>query len=215
MAAPPSTVQASGEATVQAKPDMAELDLGVVSRAKTAQAAGAENARKMERVMATLRKELGPGGEVKTVGYLVGPQYGQPTPSHGNPPIVGYTVTNLVRVVVPDVNAVGRIIDSALGAGANEVQRLVFTLKNPEAVQAEALRLAATRARARAATLAGALGVRITGVVSVTEGEAGQLPRPMAERDVAAFKAAADTPVEVGTLDVRATVTAVFAVSQR
>ena len=39
IASPPGTIRVVGEATVTAKPDLAELDLGVISEAKTAEAA--------------------------------------------------------------------------------------------------------------------------------------------------------------------------------
>ena len=59
---PPGTIRVVGEATVTAKPDMAELDLGVVTESATAEAAGADNAKKMDRILAALKKEIGAGG---------------------------------------------------------------------------------------------------------------------------------------------------------
>ena len=69
-ASPPGTIRVVGEATVTAKPDMAELDLGVVSEATTAEAAARTTPRRWK-VLAALKKEVGAGGEVKTVGYMV------------------------------------------------------------------------------------------------------------------------------------------------
>ena len=97
-----------GEATVTAKPDMAELDLGVVTEASTAEAAAADNAKKMDRILAALKKEVGAGGEVKTVGYMVTQRLGEPKKGERNQPIVGYTVTNVVRARIPDVKAAGQ-----------------------------------------------------------------------------------------------------------
>lgn len=59
-ASPPGTIRVVGEATVTAKPDMAELDLGVVTEAPTANAAAAENSKKMERILAALKKDSAP-----------------------------------------------------------------------------------------------------------------------------------------------------------
>ena len=178
---PPGTIRVVGEATVTAKPDMAELDLGVVSEAKTAEAAAAENAKKMDRVMAALKKELGEGGEVKTVGYLVTQRFGETKPNDPKPVIVAYVVTNIVRARIPEVKSAGRIVDLALKQGANEVQRLIFTLKNPEPVQAEALKAAAAKARARATALAAALGLKLGNVLSVSDGDFSQRPAPYQE----------------------------------
>ena len=212
LASPPGTIRVVGEATVTAKPDMAELDLGVISEAKTAEAAGAENARKMDKVIALLKKEVGAGGDVKTVGYLVTQRYGETKPNDPKPVIVAYVVTNIVRARIPDVKAAGRIVDLALKQGANEVQRLIFTLKNPEPVQAEALKAAAAKARARATALAAALGLRLGNVISVSDGDFGQRPVPF--QDMKRMSVAdVGTPIEAGQLEVPATVTVFFATS--
>jgi uncharacterized protein YggE len=212
MASPPGTIRVVGEATVTAKPDMAELDLGVISEAKTAEAAGADNAKKMDRVIALLKKEVGAGGEVKTVGYLVTQRYGETKPNDPKPAIVAYVVTNIVRARIPEVKSAGRIVDLALKSGANEVQRLIFTLKNPEPVQAEALKAAATKARARATALAAALGLRLGNVISVSDGDFGQRPAPFADMKRMSVADVA-TPIEAGQLEVPATVTIFFATS--
>ena len=208
---PPGTIRVVGEATVFAKPDMAELDVGVVSEAKTAEAASAENAKKMDRVIAALKKEVGAGGDVKTVGYLVTQRCAENRPNDPKPVVVAYVVTNVVRTRIPDVKAAGKVVDVALKQGANEVQRLIFTLKNPEPVQAEALKAAATKARARAVALAAALGLKLGNVLSVSDGDFGQRPAPYAE--MRAKVADVGTQIEAGELEVPATVTVFFTTS--
>ena len=211
-ASPPGTIRVVGEATVSAKPDLAELDVGVVSEASTAEAAASENAKKMERLMAALKKEVGNGGEVKTVGYMVTQRYADPPKPRDRPAIVGYVVTNIVRVRIPEVKNAGKVVDLALKQGANEVQRLIFTLKNPDPVQADALKAAAGKARARAVALASALGLKLGNVVSVSDSEQGR-PIPFHEVSKAALDNNA-TPMEAGNLEVQATVTVFFATSR-
>ncbi len=210
MASPPGTIRVVGEATVTAKPDLAELDLGVVSEAKTAEAAAAENAKKMDRLIEALKKELGAGGEVKTVGYLVTQRYGEPKPNERQPVIVAYVVTNVVRARINDVKAAGKIVDLGLKNGANEVQRLVFTLKNPEPVQAEALKAAATKARTRATALAAALGLKLGNVLSVSDTDASHRPAPFQKMEMSMDSGRAATPIEAGQLEIPATVTVFF-----
>jgi hypothetical protein len=211
----PATVRVSAEATVSGKPDLGVLDLGVVSEARTADAAAGDNARKMERIVASLKKEVGAGGEVKTADYSVEQRYGEAKTPGQRPPIVGYVVTNTVRVKVPDPAAVGKLIDQALKLGANEVRSLAFTFKDAEPLRAEALRAAAARARARAGVIASALGVKLGPLVSASDAEEGGRPIPMAFQNKVRTMAAAETPVEVGTLEVSATVTLVFATAGR
>lgn len=204
---PPGTIRVVGEATVTAKPDVAELDVGVISEAKTAEAASAENAKKMEKVIGALKKEVGAGGDVQTVGYLVTQRYSEPGPKENKPTIVAYVVTNVVRARM-EVKAAGRVVDVALKQGANEVQRLVFTLKNPEPVQAEALKAAATKARTRAVALAAALGLKLGNVLSVSDGDFSQRPAPFREMRAASLDAG--TKIEAGELEIPATVTVYF-----
>jgi uncharacterized protein len=209
------TIRVVGEGKVSVKPDMAELDVGVTSQGTTAAAAAAENASKMDKVIAALKKEVGAGGEVKTASYNVTPRYGQaPKPGQDRLPIVGYTVTNMLHVRVPDIQAVGRILDLTVKLGVNEVPSVTYGLKDYEPARAEALKAAALKARAHATALAGALGLKLGPLVSVTEGGA-QGPIPMEFGMEKRALHAAATPVEAGTLDVEATVTAVFATSPR
>ena len=122
-------------------------------------------------------------------------------------------MTNIVRVRIPDVRAAGKLVDLALKQGANEVQRLIFTLKNPDPVQAEALKAAAGKARVRATALAAALGLKLGNVVSVSDSDHGR-PVPFHEVSRAALDTST-TPLEAGSLEVQAAVTVFFATSPR
>src|SRR5919204_4682715 len=68
-------IRTTGDATVTAKPDQAHIDIGVVTQADSAQRAAAENAKKLEAVLAELRKVLGPGADMKTSSYALTPVY--------------------------------------------------------------------------------------------------------------------------------------------
>jgi uncharacterized protein YggE len=204
---PIPSLRASGEATVTTKPDQAQLDLGVVTQAETAESAAVQNAHQLDGVLAALRQVLGPEAELHTVGYALRPNYYYPQ-TGGQPTITGYSATNVVQVKTGKLDAVGTIIDTVTRAGANTLQRLVFTRKDVEAMRAQALREAAIQARTKAGALAAALHLTIVRVLMVEEG--GQGVRPVyarMERTLEAQAASAPTPVEPGTIDVHATVT--------
>jgi uncharacterized protein YggE len=201
--APPS-IRVSGEATVMAQPDQARIDIGVTTQAQTAQAAAANNAQRTETVLSELRRALGAGAEIKTAGYSLNPDYSYPKEG-GRPTIIGYTATNVVRVTLNDLTRVGQAIDTATQSGANQVQRLQFTLKDEQAAQSQALRVAAVKAKARAEALAQALGLKIVRVISVVE-SSGIVQPIMRDMALARAEAAASTPVEPGTIEARATV---------
>jgi uncharacterized protein len=211
----PGTVRVVAEATVSVQPNQVEIDLGVVSQAKTASAAGADNAKKMEKIIAALKKQVGDQGDVRSVGYNISARYGHLTqrPDPNTPPsIIGYEASNTVRVRSYDVGAAGKLVDLALGAGANSMHSLEFSLRDPASVQGAALKAAAQRARERATTLASGLGAKIGAVISVSEGEGGPAPMPMLMRKREMMAAdQSNTPIEAGALEVRAVVTATFA----
>lgn len=211
----PPSISVNGEATIAAEPDQAQIDIGVTTQARTAPDASRDNAERISRVLNEVKKILGKGDEVKTSGYALNPQYRYP--QGGRPEIVGYQANNTVRIKMAKLDDVGKVIDAAMQNGANTINRLAFTLKDEEAARLDALKLAAAKAKAKAETIAAALGLKIVKIIAVTEGEQSFQPvyraAPMARADMAA--SAAPTPIEQGTVDVRSTVALVAEVSER
>ena len=207
----PSVITVTGEALISAEPDQAQLDIGVVTQARTAPEASKENAERVSRVLSEIKKLLGGTDELKTSGYSLTPAYRYP--QGGKPEIVGYNASNTIRIKTTSLDLVGRLIDGAMQAGANNINRLVFTLKDEQAAQIEALRSASAKAKAKAEAIAAALGLKIVKISSVTEGE--RMIQPIV-RQVTAMRAEAapaQTPVEPGTVDVHSTVSMTVEVS--
>jgi uncharacterized protein YggE len=205
--APVSSIRVSGNAKVTTKPDRAQIDLGVQTRAATSQAAAADNARTLEAVLAAAKSAAGTGAVLKTVSYSLYPNYHSRVSSAGEPTIDSYTATNVVRVTLDDLSKVGGVIDAATRAGANDVQGIQFTLRDEDAVKSEALRQAARQARAKADVLADTLGLKVTRVLEVSENGVNFAPMYARPRAMAATASASvATPVETGTLDVTADV---------
>jgi uncharacterized protein len=202
----PSNIQVEGEAVVHAKPDRAEVDLGVITQAPDAKTAAAQNAQKLDRVIQQLKSQVAQNLQIKTIGYSLSPNYVYP-PQGGEPKITGYIANNTVQVQTDDLTQVGAIIDTSIKAGANNVQSIRFMLKDDSAVQAQALREASQKARNKADALASALGVKVIRVLQVVEG--GQAVIPIQARTFGAEAAKMDvsTPVEPGTLEVHGKVT--------
>jgi len=179
----------------------------VEAQAAQAQAAATENAARLDGVLGALRKVIGAGADIRTFSYALTPNY-RSQPGGGAPSITGYTATNLVRINMNDLSKVGAVIDTATRSGANRVQGIQFTLRDPEAVHLQALREAAARARAEADTLASALGVKILRVLTVEDVGASPPPRHPLPMGVARAEMSREpTPIEAGTLDVSADVT--------
>jgi uncharacterized protein len=195
-------VRASAEAAVTAKPDRAEISLGVLTQAPTAQSASEQNARQTSQVLDAVKQALGRGGELKTTGYSISPQYQY---ANNRPAkVTGYQANNTVLVTVNDLSLVGKVIDAATNAGANNVNGISFSLRDDEAVRSRVLAEAATKARANAEAMAKALNLKVSGVL---EAETAVTPiiRPLT--GAVAMAREAPTPVEPGNLEIHATVT--------
>lgn len=197
-------IRASGEGVVTIKPDQARVNVGVNTQATTAEEATQRNAEIVANVLAEIRKVIGTQGDIRTVGFNVSPVYraggvGQPAV------IAGYSATNSVEVTMTDVNAAGRVLDAGVKAGANSIGGIRFSLRDPQPVRAQALRLATQQARAQAEAIAQGLGGRTGRILAASD--ASSIAPVTSIRDSVGVSAGAATPVETGTLEVRATVT--------
>ena len=201
------TIRVTGNATLHAQANRAEVDIGVVTQDPQAERAASENSGRVEAVLAALREVGGAKTDIKTVGYALTPDYRYQS-GGAQPEIIGYTATNTVQVTLDDLKETGALIDSAARSGANRVADIRFTLRDPEEIRTQALREAAKEARDEADALAAALGLKISRVLSVTEGVGYARPiRPIRFAMTRAASAAAPTPIQAGNLDVNASVT--------
>jgi hypothetical protein len=203
----PATIQVTGHAQVSETPDRVYIGIGVTTQAQQSEAAASQNAARLAAVIAAVKRAAGAGTQLTTTEYSINPNYNYPRDG-GTPTVVGYTVSNVVEVRLDDLRKIGQVIDAATQAGSNNVQGIRFALRDEEAPRTEALREAALKARRDAETLAGALGLKVVGVLSVTEQSPDGMPMPIyPQGGVRLMAARAPTPVETGTLDVSASVT--------
>ena len=208
-----SSIRVMGTAVITAKPDRAQVDVGVVTQAAQSQAAASQNARQLDAVLVTVRKVLGAGADIRTISYSLNPSY-QYHPNGEQPTLSGYVATNVVRITVDDLSKVPVVIDASTHSGANQIQSVQFLLRDQESVRAQALREAAVRARGEADTLAAALGLKVSRILTVEEEGPAAAPRPQV---MMAAKTAShvSTPIQAGDIDVSATVSLVVEVTSK
>jgi uncharacterized protein len=215
-AVPTLIVSGSGQARVA--PDEAHVRLGVVAQAPTARAVQDQVSRTANAVLDAVRKVGIAAEEIQTSGLSLSPLYSQIRQGNDNQPpsITGYQANNTITVRVSDLAKVGPVIDAGLGAGANTLDGVDFGLRNDEAARAQALADAARTARAKAETLAKALGVRLGEILEVAEGGVSVSPPPSPRYPMARMEAAsmAPTPVSAGQVGVEASVTLRYRISQ-
>ena len=220
----PPMLTVTGEGESAARPDRAVVRLGAAAQAETAAAAQDQVNQVMQAAIEAIRAAGIREEMISTAGISLYPVYsdqvprpmpaGQHQQRPPEPRIVAYRASNSVRVTVDDLTKVGDVIDEGVKAGANQVEELSFQLKDDTAARREALTGASKQARAKADAIAQALGLRIDGVIEVSEGGV-QVMRPRMElaRAGAAAMEAAGTPVQPGQVEVRATVTVTYRVS--
>jgi uncharacterized protein YggE len=117
-----------------------------------------------------------------------------------------------------DLPKVGAVIDAASRAGANSVDSLAFILRRDEAARRQALAAATREAVGNAQAIAQALGGRVVRIVAVEESGTivrPPVPLPYAETRALRTDAAQGTPIEVGSLDIRAQVQLVAEIETR
>lgn len=168
-------IEATGETT--RVPDVALITAGVTTTAADAATAMRDNAARVDRVVAALKRAGIADRDMQTARIALSPQYRyeQNTP----PVLTGYQASNQVRIRFREIDRAGPILDALVKEGANEISGPELTLDKPEEALDEA-RLAAVKiARARAELYAKAAGLQVKRIVSISESGGVAQPRPV------------------------------------
>ncbi|WP_169976867.1 SIMPL domain-containing protein [Tautonia rosea] len=216
------TVTVSGLGEISAAPDVADISVGVVTEAQTARDALSAN----NQAVSTLTEQLKGRGvaakDIQTTNINLNPRYAQPEPPQPGRPrppqeaftprIIGYTVTNSVRVTVRDLDKLGELLDAVVTAGANQMNGISFRIEESRALLDEARKRAVADAKRKAEQLCGELGVVLGVPVSVNE-SGGFLPPPQPMMGRAMMMASESVPVSPGEEQLSVSVQVVFEIS--
>jgi len=210
VALPPSLVT-SGQAEEKVTPDRVSVLVNVQTRAATAAAAAAENARRTRAVLDALAALGLAKDQLSTEGYTAYPEMNYDRPGN-TPKVIGYVVTNSVRAESKRVDQAGPIIDAALGAWANMINGLSFYAASIEEARRRAIGAAVASARADAEAMAQAAGGTLGGLLELSTQGPTMPPRPMFDLAARAKVAMAEpTPINPGQQTVTVFVTARWA----
>jgi len=202
--APPS-ISASAIGDTRIVPDRATVSVAVESQGETAAKAGSDNAARQARVIDAVKAAGVAAAQIRTSGYNVFPEYAQS--SGKGPRISGYRAHNTVQVEVRDIDAVGKIIDAALGAGATNIGGVSLFASTTDAARKDALQKAVAKARAEAEAVAAAAGGSLGSLIELAIEPFGA-PQPLMRQQAmaGALAASAATPIETGEIVVQAMV---------
>jgi uncharacterized protein len=179
---PHRVLSLTGTGEVQARPDTASINAGVISNAKTAQEALAANSAAMNTLFGELKAAGIADRDLQTSNFSIVPQYmpydpKNPAPQHER--IIGYQVSNGVSVRVRDLDRLGRLIDQMTTAGANRMNGISFYVDKTENLMEEARRKAMADVRRKADLYADGLGVKLKRVLTISENVSQPRPQPM------------------------------------
>ena len=206
---PPPAISVIGEATVSVPPDQAQIDGGVTSDAKTAREASDANNAAMGKVLLALKGAGIDEKDTQTSRLSLQPQS---APNRSGPSaIAGYRASNRVTIRVPDVTKVAGVIDTLVGAGANEIGGINFMVSQASKLLDEAREKAVADARRKAEIYAKAAGVTLGEPLSISEEGS---PAPVFRGKMAA-PMAAGAPVAQGEETLSVTVNVSWAIKPK
>ena len=207
--APPAVISVTGEATISVAPDQAQIDGGVTSEAKTAREASDANNAAMGKVLLALKSAGVDEKDYQTSRLSLQPQS---APNRSGPAaIVGYRASNRVTIRLRDVTKVASTIDTLVGAGANEVGGINFSVSQASKLLDEARDQAVADARRKAEIYAKAAGVTLGAPLSISE-EGNAPPVPYRRMAVGTE---ASAPVAQGEETLRVTVSVSWAIKPK
>ena len=204
------TVSGTGETFVPA--DVAVISLGVSARDKEVLVAQA----KVNESIAAIKEALIAAGvaeeNINTDYINIYPIYNYNADMEE---LAAYNANSTLAVKVTKIGEVGKMIDTAFEAGANNLNGIEFSASDTSEAKAKALELAVEDAISKAEILAGAAGMKIAGINSIQEGGVYSYDRGVGyitKNMEASMDAAAGTVVQSAKLAVTASITVIFAV---
>jgi uncharacterized protein YggE len=196
------TVTVSGQGEVQARPDLAIVNLGVQTESGSAQSATEENNVKVQALLEVLDDGNIPAENIRTRSFQLFPRY-----DYGNnkdtQTLIGYSVTNVIQVEITNLDELGMLLDQVVNAGANNIQGIRFEISDKQDLADRARQAAVENARKKAEHLAELTGAVLGPVMNIQESS--NLPEPIIREENLAAQAA-EVPIVPGSYRVQISV---------
>ncbi len=213
----PGIIALSGEGKISTAPDIAYITSGVISIEKNAREALAQNSDAMSQLIDILKNAGVKEKDIQTSNFSISPQYNYNNPSNNqSPKITNYRVSNLVSVVVRDLDNLGNIIDQIVSVGANSVNSVSFGVEDTASLLNEARINAMKNAIEKATLYADGANVKLGRIILISE-NGGFMPPPPVEMAMMRQSVSADsatTPMQSGELIFRANVNVQWEIEQ-
>ena len=204
-------ISVSGSGKASAKPDIATAVVGIQVTTNTLAEATSQANAKMTSIINQVKSMGVADKDMQTINYSVSPVTQQNTPQNTTPRITGYNVSNQLRITIRKIDDLGKILDGAVTAGANNIYGVSFSIENPKPLQMQARADAVKDAQDKAGQLAKAGGLTLGKIIFINEGTVSPQPIFRAAGAPMALDSSA-VPVQTGELEVTVSVDVRFAV---
>lgn len=206
----PRTLSINGNGTISIEPDTATINIGVQTQGSDAQEVVSSNNEQSQALIDALTSAGISENDIQTSNFSIYPRQeydgqGQPTGE------ITYVVNNTVSVTVRDLENIGNVLDTAVRAGANNINGIQFDIEDREAAQQQAMTAAMENAQARAEVLAETAGVELGDILSLQTYLGSSSPIPYGSGyDMAVQETAMSVPVSPGEMQIMVDVSVVY-----
>jgi len=206
----PRTIQVSGTVENSVEPDQAEIFLGVKVLADTSKESLEQNSQISNNIIRVIKRLGVLSGDIETYSFNIYERYDYSKEKRTS---LGFETTHILKITTKNLDDVGVIIDDSVGAEANVIQSVTYTLsKDKEAeVKAQVLDSAAVKAKEKANSLADSLGLSLGKPRSISESNFyyGSINRYLGyTKDT--FGAMESTSIQPADVELRATVSITY-----
>lgn len=204
-------ITAQGTATVTAEPDMVTVTANASVSAKTV----GEAQEAMNKIIASVTDKLIQLGvaqdDIVTSNYSYYPTYNYDADT---PTVSGYQANHTLSITCRDVDMLDSVVGVVTDSGMSEIYNVSYDVSNRSELYKQALALAIDAAAKKADVMAGAAGMTVFGLESISENggyDAGYAVNSVADSGAVSMRAeSAETGIRSGSISVTASVTAVY-----
>lgn len=210
LSAQPRTLDVSGNGTVYLTPDIAYLYIGVHTEEPAIATAVSNNNTQTTALVDALKNAGVAEVDIQTSNFSVYKSYDKLTDQQTGTP---YAVDNTVYVTVRDLTTLGSLLNTAVEAGANNINSITFDVADKTAAMTQARQKAMANASSLASELAQTAGVQLAEIQNVSYSD--NSPNPYSYGMGGGGGAAApnaSVPIQPGLTQITVTVSVTYSI---
>jgi uncharacterized protein YggE len=171
----PRTLSVSGNGTIYLTPDIANIYIGVHTEDPVIATAVANNNTQTQALVDALKKAGVAEKDIQTSNFSVYSSTGYDKLT-GQSTGSTYAVDNTVYITVRDLSKLGSLLNTAVAAGANNINSITFDVADKTAAMAQARQKAMANASNLATELAQTAGVKLAEIQNVSYSDTSPIP---------------------------------------